>query len=113
MSDPLRAYEICVKRLVEELDKQHHLIRDDADIYQLRLLENIRQTKLYGNTPEQQAARMVVIGRLNEITREVFGKGFDEYCETYNSSSSKTSSMKQPGYNQPPIQEPGFIRAVL
>lgn len=77
MSDVFSDYKNGLSRLLTELgDKHDHFT--DALTLQTRLLENIEQAQLFGDTETRRADRAQILDALNRLTVETLGVSFNE-----------------------------------
>jgi S-DNA-T family DNA segregation ATPase FtsK/SpoIIIE len=77
--DLFDGYERGLRQLLSQLPSASQEY-SDALIYQQRLLENIEQSRLYGDTEERVADRAEIIHRLNELARLTLGTSFKALC---------------------------------
>jgi len=79
VSSVFTQYEVGLVRLLEQLGKEHSRYTEALTI-QTRLLENIRQARLYGDHPASSAERARIVGSLNRLAMDTVGKSFNELC---------------------------------
>ena len=73
-------YEEGIRRLLSQLN-QIQPAYSDVLVYQQRLVENITQTRRYGDTETRRAERAEIIDRLNELTLSVSNCTFVDLCK--------------------------------
>jgi hypothetical protein len=78
-SDAYSSYEVGLRQLLRRLGQDHSL-HVEALVYQQRLLENIAQSRLHGDTDTRKAERSAIIGRLNDLALSALGVSFSELC---------------------------------
>jgi hypothetical protein len=69
-NDPFAVYEIGIQRLLTHLGQAHPRYAE-ALIYQQRLSENLAKARQYGDTPELQHNRAVIIAAANMLACEI------------------------------------------
>jgi hypothetical protein len=85
LPDTYTSYEIGLRQLLNQIGNKHPHSAD-AIVYQQRLVENIDQSRRYGDTETRRADRSEIIYRLNEIVRDVkLGASFNELCDQVSS----------------------------
>jgi hypothetical protein len=74
-------YEIGLHVLLNriELDDPHY---PDALVYQQRLVENIKQSRRYGDNDTRKSERAEIVDRLNELSLSVLEVSFNKLCGT-------------------------------
>lgn len=77
MTDLFSGYERGVEILLERLGKEHHRYAEGL-VLQLSLMENIVQTRRYGDTETQRAERARIVDALNRIAMECLNISFNE-----------------------------------
>jgi hypothetical protein len=70
-------YEVALQHLLEGLGKDHHLYAE-ALILQSRLLENIRQERLYGATETTRVERSRLVSALNQLALNALGTSIND-----------------------------------
>jgi len=50
-------------------------------VFQARLIENIKRTRLYGETDVRNATRAEIIDALNRLLLPAIGQSFNEMCD--------------------------------
>ncbi len=81
MNDEFLPYEVGLRRLLEQLDKENPRYAD-ALVFQQRLLENITSARKYGDTDTLSAGRARVVDSLNRLAQELLGMAFNELCQS-------------------------------
>lgn len=76
MGDPYSGYEIGLKKLVHQVGQILELLT-----YEQQLLENISQTRRYGDTSEQASRRSEIIEQLNRFSLQETNQTFNDLCE--------------------------------
>jgi hypothetical protein len=80
MSDPFTPYETGLAQLLERMGSDHPRCTE-ARTLQSRLLENVAQARLYGDTGTSRAERAQIVHSLNRLAEAVVGVSFTELCE--------------------------------
>lgn len=94
MTDIFAGYEEGLKRLLERLGDDHPRY-GEALTLQARLLENVSQTRQYGDTEAMRAERAQIVDRLNQLALEALGTDFNRMSET------APGSIPNPGATYP------------
>lgn len=79
MTDMFSIYELGLEKLLYQLDKNHPR-RSEASTLQTRLLENIANTRLYGDAETNRAGRAQILEALNHLALATLGTDFAELC---------------------------------
>jgi len=79
MRDAFTPYEIGLTRLLETLGKNHPRYVEALTL-QARLLENLAQTRRYGDTETHRAGRAQMVEALNRLALEETRGSFNELC---------------------------------
>ncbi len=75
--DPYTPYETAMRVLLSRLGKTHPRY-NEALIYQQRLDENLKGTRLYGDTETRRAERAEILARLNALSMATLDTLFSE-----------------------------------
>lgn len=78
--DSFSSNETGLEKLQTDLGQAHPRY-GELLVYQQRLLENITQTRRYGDTETRRADRAEIIDRLNELSFSVAGISFNKLCQ--------------------------------
>jgi len=78
-SDVYSDYEAGLHHLLNRLGRNHSHY-SEALVYQQRLIENIAQSRQYGDTSTRKAERTEIIHQLNEFLLSILGVSFAELC---------------------------------
>jgi WD40 repeat protein len=78
--DTFSVYERGLEELLERLDKSHSSYLEILTL-QLRLMENITQTRRFGDTETRRAERAQTIEALNVLAMNTVGTSFNELCQ--------------------------------
>jgi len=78
-SDPYTPCETGLDNLIKQLGPDHSRC-DEVLTYQYRLLENIKQSRQYGDTDTRKADRAEIVSRLNAIALSTLDVPFNELC---------------------------------
>jgi hypothetical protein len=121
-------YERGLHRLLERLGNDHQRYVEALTL-QSRLLENIAQTRQYGDMEIRRAERAQILDMLNRLALEIVGVSFHEWCESATDAPQPPITAKQPGYigrivswvvglrvwygKLPPAQQVGIIVALI
>lgn len=92
MDDAFSPYELGLVLLLEQLGQEHPSY-GDVLTFQARLLEDIGQTRLYGDTETYRANRAQIAHALNRVALKEIGYSFNELCGFPVSRSQLTSSV--------------------
>ena len=76
-TDPYTPYEIAMRTLLARLGKDHPRY-NEALIYQQRLDENLKGTRLYGDTETRRAERAEILARLSSLAMATLNVPFTE-----------------------------------
>jgi len=87
MSDAFTLYNTGLTQLLELLDREHPHYAEVLTL-QSRLLENISQTRQYGDTETRRAERAQMVDALNRLSEEAVGASFNELCRSRGSGAS-------------------------
>jgi hypothetical protein len=80
VTDVFIRYETGLHRLLERLGSDHaHYV--EALTLQSRLLENIAQTRQYGDMETRRAERAQILDTLNRLALQTVGVSFNKWCE--------------------------------
>ena len=79
--DVYASYEVGLHQLMSQV-RQDDPQYSKTLVYQQRLIENITQSRQYGDTETRRAERAEVVNRLNELTLSVLGISFSELCRS-------------------------------
>jgi serine/threonine protein kinase len=74
--DEYASYEAGLRQLLTWLPKDHPRY-SDLLVFEQRLIENIKQSRLFGDTPTQDAERAEVIDQLNRLALETLHESFN------------------------------------
>jgi hypothetical protein len=77
--DAYFSYEDGLLLLLEWIGRSHPRYTE-ALSYQQRLLENITQSRVYGDNETRRSERNEIIGRLNELTLDALDTSFNQLC---------------------------------
>lgn len=77
MTDAFAPYETGLTRLLERLGSDHPRCAEALTL-QSRLLENVAQARLHGDTEARRAERAQIVGVLNQLALEAVGVSFNE-----------------------------------
>lgn len=91
MADVYLTYEAGVNELLSRLGSSHHRYTDTL-VYQHRLLDNIAQARLYGDTDARRAERAQVIDALNRLALQNINASFNDLCGMAVGDSSSVSA---------------------
>jgi hypothetical protein len=80
-SDVYYHYEVGLHQLQSRMERSHPRYIELLT-YQQRLEENIRQARLYGDTPTRSAERSEIIHRFNELALSVLNAPFNDLCDS-------------------------------
>ncbi|MBN2003374.1 MAG: metallophosphoesterase [Anaerolineae bacterium] len=78
--EPYEAYETGLRNLLERMTPQHPRY-DEALIYQHRLVENIAKARRYKDNSDLESARIEVLDRLEQLSRDTLGVTFTSLCQ--------------------------------
>ena len=87
MQDAFSSYEVGLSGLLAKLNKDHPCYAD-ALVYQQRLLENIVQSRRYGDTETRRAERAQVVDSINRLALETVGMSLGEVSGVLEEDSS-------------------------
>ena len=88
--DAFTPYETGLTRLLERLDSDHPRYTEALTL-QSRLLENIAQTRRYGDTDALKHARAQIVDSLNRLALETVGVSFNEVIGALEKESTSSS----------------------
>lgn len=77
--DIYATYEAALAQVLNHLGHEHDRFTDTL-VYQHRLMENITQSRRYGNTDTRRAERSEIIEQLNALAMAALGISFNEIC---------------------------------
>ena len=80
IQDSFFRYEAGLNKLQTSLGQSHTRYADFL-IYQQRLMENLAQTRRYGDTENRRAERAETVDRLNELSIKTIGVSFNRLCQ--------------------------------
>jgi hypothetical protein len=92
VSDPYAPYETAMHSLLSRLGKTHPRY-NEALIYQQRLDENLKGTRLYGDTETRRAERAEILSRLNMLTMATFNTIFSELGNAPTPSATSSAQV--------------------
>lgn len=78
-TDTYSLYETGLRQLLSRMGLDQSR-RSEALVYQQRLIENITQSRQYGDTDTRKAERSEIIVQLNELALSALGISFSELC---------------------------------
>ena len=80
IQDNFSRYEAGLNKLQTSLGQSHTRYADFL-VYQQRLMENLAQTRRYGDTENRRAERAETVDRLNELSIGTTGFSFNKLCQ--------------------------------
>jgi hypothetical protein len=80
VTDVFIRYETGLHRLLERLGSDHPRYVK-ALALQSRLLENIAQTRQYGDMETRRAERVQILDTLNRLALQTVGVSFNKWCD--------------------------------
>jgi hypothetical protein len=80
--DIFSRYETGLRQLIGQVKPGQPQQHAEVLVYQQRLVENITQSRRYGDNDILKFERARIIDRLNEFTLATLGKSFNELCDT-------------------------------
>lgn len=80
IQDNFSRYEAGLNKLQTSLGQSHSRYADFL-VYQQRLMENLAQTRRYGDTENRRAERAETIDRLNALSIITTGVSFNKLCQ--------------------------------
>jgi len=94
-ADTFTSYETGLIRLLKRLGSDHPRYAD-ALVYQQRLLENIAQSRRYGDTEARRAERAQIVDALNWLALDAVAMSFNELCSGAHVESQKPLPPTRP-----------------
>ncbi len=105
------AYEYGLRRLLERLGRKHSRY-GTALAYQQRLLENINDSRVFGDNDDRQSQRAEIIGSLNRLALETIRISFNELCELMQGEPAPAVPIEPPQDVSTPLPlSPAVTRA--
>lgn len=80
IQDSFSRYEAGLNKLQTSLGQSHTRYADFL-VYQQRLMENLAQTRRYGDTENRRAERAETVDRLNALSIGTTGVSFNKLCQ--------------------------------
>jgi len=88
-------YEFGLHQMLNQVGQDHpHYV--EALVYQQRLIENIAQSRLLGDSEARRAERSEVVSRLNAFALSALGMSFSELCDSNSFSAGQKSPERLP-----------------
>ena len=92
MADEFTPYEVGMKKLLEQLGKDHTAY-DDALTFQQRLTENIDAARTHGDTETLRHERSQIMNSLNRLAQMHLNVSFNDLCESVTSRTTRLSRL--------------------
>jgi len=74
--------------------------RDEFNVQEARLLENVRRERLYGSTETTRAERAAIVDALNQLARAHLGTSFNDLCQPAKPPADSAADPRRAGKRQ-------------